>query len=118
MFYSPDIASPSSTPAPVRLEDYTPPAWLISTVHLDVDIGVETTCVTATLACERNPAVAGSYPLVLDGEELQTLTVRVDGQDWPYAETASRLTLENLPEQGMGLALFRNAASFLRDVAA
>ena len=29
-----------------------------------------------------------------------------------------RWTRENLPEEGMGLALFRNAASFLRDVAA
>ena len=29
-----------------------------------------------------------------------------------------RWTRENLPEQGMGLALFRNAASFLRGVAA
>ena len=102
MFYSPDIASPSSTPAPVRLEDYTPPAWLINTVHLDVDIRADATCVTATLACERNSAVVGNYPLVLDGEELETLSVSVDGQVLAadaYRIEGEHLTLENLPER-------------------
>ena len=102
MFYSPDIASPSSAPAPIQLKDYTPPAWLIGTVHLDVDIRTEATRVTATLACERNPAVAGTSPLVLDGEELETLSVSVDGQVLAadaYRIEGERLTLDNLPER-------------------
>ncbi len=65
---------------PVRLIDYTPPPWLISTVHLDVDIRAEGTVVTATLRCLRNAAVAGTAPLTLDGDHLETLSVSIDGQ--------------------------------------
>ena len=69
-----------ATPSPVRLSDYTPPAWLISTVHLDIDIHREGTLVSAALHCTRNPAVAGNRPLILDGADLETLSVKVDGK--------------------------------------
>lgn len=62
----------------VRLADYCPPPWLIDRVDVDVDIRSDATLVLARLHCQRNPAVAGDHPLVLDGDELETLSVAVD----------------------------------------
>ena len=56
---------PTTSPLPIRLEDYSPPAFLIDTVRLDVDIRPDAALVAATLACRRNPAVSGKPPLVL-----------------------------------------------------
>jgi len=79
----------TDTPQTVYLKDYTPPAFWIDTVDLDFDIDAGGTTVSATLALRRNAARPGQ-PLVLDGEELQTLALSVDGQDWPYTETPAR----------------------------
>ncbi|MEQ1591294.1 MAG: aminopeptidase N [Thiobacillaceae bacterium] len=86
--------------APIQLSDYTPPAYLIDTVHLDVDIRADGTVVTATLACTR-VAMAGAS-LILNGESLETLSVKLDGKllsSAGYTLTESRLTLANLPER-------------------
>ena len=85
----------------VHLKDYTPPPWLIDTVHLDVDIGTEGTLVRATLSCERNPAAAHS-PMILDGEDLETLSVSVDGKllsTEAYSVSENQLILNTLPER-------------------
>ena len=73
-----------NTPAPqtIYLKDYTPPAYLIDTVDLDFSIETGSTVVKATLAMRRNP-VAATQALVLNGEELETLNVAVDGQKRP-----------------------------------
>ena len=63
----------TDTPQTVYLKDYTPPAFLVDTVDLDFVIETGGTTVTATLAMRRNPAVA-AQPLVLDGDELETLS--------------------------------------------
>jgi aminopeptidase N len=89
------------TPLPVYLCDYTPPAWRIDTVHLDVDIRQEGTVVSATLHCARNPAVAGDSPLTLDGADLETLWVKVDGKPLSvgaFELGATQLTLSGLPK--------------------
>ena len=91
----------NENPVAVRLKDYTPPAWLIGSVHLDVDIRNDETFVEATLACMRNPEVAGEAPLVLDGEELETLSVQVDGRLLPTASwtaSAEHLTIDATPD--------------------
>ncbi len=87
----------TDTPPAVYLKDYTPPAWLVDTVDLDFVIAAGATTVTATLAMRRNPAVA-AQPLVLDGEELETLSVAVDGKKAAFSETPTTLTLAHLPE--------------------
>ena len=87
----------TDTPPTVYLQDYTPPAFWIDTVDLDFDIAAGSTTVTATLALRRNPACPGQ-PLVLDGEELDTLSVTVDGKNWPKSETPTSLTLADLPD--------------------
>jgi aminopeptidase N len=88
----------TDTPQTVYLKDYTPPAFLIDTVDLDFDIEAEQTTVTATLAMRRNSA-SPQQPLVLDGEELETLSAAVDGKKVPFFANESTLTLEDLPEQ-------------------
>ena len=89
------------TPAAVHLADYAQPSWLINTVDLDVDIRSDSTVVVARLACVRNPAVAGDQPLVLDGEELETLSVAIDGRllaTDAYTLSDEQLVIKGLPE--------------------
>ncbi len=89
--------------SPVRLADYAPPPWLVDEVRLDVDIRADGTCITATLACRRNPEAKAGQPLRLDGEALETLSVRCDGRALApdeYELTAQSLTLSgDLPER-------------------
>ncbi|MBT9522022.1 MAG: aminopeptidase N, partial [Dechloromonas sp.] len=87
----------TTTPQTVYLKDYTAPAYLIDTVDLDFNIETGGTTVSATLAMRRNPAVP-AQPLVLDGDELKTLNVTVNRKKVPFSETASTLTIADLPD--------------------
>jgi len=76
-------------PAPktIYLKDYTPPAFLISNIDLDVDIREDHTLVRATLALARNPQAADQRaPLVLDGDEIELVSVALDGRTLAPAE--------------------------------
>ncbi len=61
----------------IRLADYRPPAWLVPEVTLDVRLDADCTIVRSRLTVKRN----GSHklPLALDGQELETRAIRVDG---------------------------------------
>ncbi|HYE47534.1 MAG TPA: aminopeptidase N, partial [Caulobacter sp.] len=85
----------TETPQPVRLVDYRPPSHLIDTVRLDFDLQPSATRVRATLSVRRN---GEGDQLVLDGDGLKTLSVKVDGQSFPYDEGPETLTLTGLPE--------------------
>jgi aminopeptidase N len=70
-----------ATPQTIRLQDYTPPAFLVSTGELDVDIREAQATVRSTLKLSRNPAHPHSgAPLVLDGREIELVSVAVDGR--------------------------------------
>jgi aminopeptidase N len=71
-------APPSPTHVTIRREDYQPPDWLVPELRLDFALDLERTRVRATLAVERNGA--HGRPLVLDGGELQPMSVSVDGE--------------------------------------
>ncbi len=89
-------------PLPVLLKDYTPPSYLVNSIHLDVDIRPQGALVTATLDCQRNPAVSGDLPLLLDGEDLETLSVSLDGHLLPaqaYSLGEQQLEVKALPER-------------------
>ncbi len=88
----------TDTPQTIHLKDYTPPAFWIDTVDLDFAIEAGHTTVSATLAMRRNAERPG-LPLVLDGDELETLAVTVDGTPWPTTETPTTLTLSDLPDR-------------------
>jgi aminopeptidase N len=78
----PDNQTPPEAPPPahvaIRREDYRPPDWLVPEIHLDFDLGTETTRVRATLGVERN----GTHdrPLRLDGDQVELMSVSVNGQ--------------------------------------
>src|SRR5437879_11041792 len=76
-------AAPMRDPAPVpiRLEDYTPPAFLVETVDLDVELFEDHARVRSRLAVSRNPKSSDSNaPLVLDAEELEFVSATLDGK--------------------------------------
>src|SRR5438270_6713808 len=75
-------APPSPTHVAIRREDYRPPDWLVPEIRLDFDLGLERTRVRATLSVERN----GTHdrPLRLDSDELELVSVRVDGEQAEY----------------------------------
>jgi len=90
-------------PRTLYLKDYQPPAFLIDRVMLDVDIRAEDTIVRATLAVRRNPAAAdGKAPLELDGDELEFVSVALDGallRANQYAVSPDRLAITDAPER-------------------
>jgi aminopeptidase N len=70
----------------VRRTDYRPPAFLLDRVALEFDLDPALTHVTATLVVHRNPArLANTEPLVLDGEDLELVSVELDGRVLPSA---------------------------------
>ena len=87
----------TDTPPTIFLKDYTPPAFFVDRVDLDFVIETGATTVSATLALRRNPA-RPPRPLVLDGEELETLSVAVDGEKVPFSVTANTLTIAGVPD--------------------
>src|ERR671931_172480 len=80
----------------IYLKDYTPPPHRVDEVDLDVDIRDDHALVRARLAVRRN---AGSGPLVLDGEELQLVSVSVDGSEARHEVTPERLTVYDVPDR-------------------
>ncbi|MGH8668350.1 MAG: M1 family aminopeptidase, partial [Burkholderiales bacterium] len=82
-------------PKAIQLKDYASPAFRVETVDLDVDIRDDHALVRAKLVVRRN---AGSGPLVLDGDELELLEVKLGGAKPRYSATADKLTIEDVPE--------------------
>ena len=86
----------------IRLIDYRPPAFLVDTVDLDVDIHDGLTRVTSTLAMRRNPAREDRQAdCVLDGEALRLLSVELDGvalDATAYRHADDTLTLFAVPD--------------------
>jgi aminopeptidase N len=80
-----------------RRLDYRPPAFLVDTVELALDLAPEATTVTATLAFRRNPyaeATDRDAPLVLDGEQQEAVEVDLDGV--PLRSSRAQLTPRSL----------------------
>ncbi len=83
---------------------YTPPPWLVDDVRLVFDLDPRRTTVRTTMSVRRNPQAAPDAPaaLVLDGEQLELLDLRIDGR--PLEPTAYRidersLSIDRLPER-------------------
>jgi aminopeptidase N len=86
-------------PTTIYLKDYAPPAFLIGRVALDIDIRADDTLVKANLAVRRNPASKEKdAPLVLDGDELELVSLSLDGKEFPHAATSETLTLSGVPD--------------------
>ena len=92
-----------AVPQTIRLADYIPPAFLVSTVALEVDIGEAAATVRATLRLARNPAhPVANAPLVLDGRHLELVSVALDGgalSPGEYKVDDSSLTIAHPPAE-------------------
>jgi len=75
-------------PPTIRLADYRPPEWQVPEVVLRFELDPVRTRVHARLVVTR---AHGSGPLVLDGEDLTTVSVTVDGV--PVAPDVTDTTL-------------------------
>ena len=86
-------------PAPVRLEDYQPPAFRVETVRLDFDLHPTATRVRARLELERQGPPGAA--LVLEGVRLKLLSATLDGRALTasdYRLDAETLTLPDVPD--------------------
>jgi aminopeptidase N len=93
---------------PIRLVDYRPPDWLVETVELDVSLHPTQTRVRATLALKPNPQAEAPAPLMLDGDELQLTSLKLDGQLLAadaYSATPDGLTIPQPPQRNFVLEI-------------
>lgn len=68
-------------PQVIYLKDYQAPEYLIDETHLTFELFEDHSLVHAQLVMRRNPARgAGLPPLVLDGQQLELLSVQLDDQ--------------------------------------
>ncbi|HYQ39821.1 MAG TPA: aminopeptidase N, partial [Pseudomonas sp.] len=69
----------SEQPKTVYLKDYRAPDYLIDETHLTFELFEDHTLVHAQLVMRRNPAAgSGLPPLVLDGQQLELLELKLD----------------------------------------
>lgn len=68
----------TEVPVAVRLQDYLPPAFLVSTVDLTFELAEEVTTVTSRLMLRKNPK-GPDTPIELDGEKLELVSVKLNG---------------------------------------
>ncbi len=69
----------TETPQTILRADYRPLAWTVSDVALHFALDPAATLVTSRLSLQRNPA-APDGPLVLLGDELELVSLTIDGQ--------------------------------------
>jgi aminopeptidase N len=80
------------------LSDYTPPAYLVDSIDLRVELDPQATRVRARLQCRPN--TSDQQPLVLNGKRLQLVRVALDGVELTpeqYSFTAGRLVIAPVP---------------------
>ena len=68
-----------STPVTIQRADYSPMPWRIDSVELHFTLDAESTLVKSRLACVRKRGEDG--PLVLFGEAMELVSLRIDGVD-------------------------------------
>ena len=86
----------------IHQRDYAPPDYLIETVDLTFDLDPETTRVDSRLSIRSNhDRSGGARPLVLDGEELTLVALKLDGVELSearYLIEDGRLSISDPPE--------------------
>ena len=96
----------TDVPRPIQLKDYRPPAYLIDTVALDVNLHRSATRVRSKLKLRRNPIAGKDEPLHLDGEGLSLESIKLDGRllgSDEYTVTSTALTIANPPAKPFSL---------------
>jgi aminopeptidase N len=91
--------------APVRLEDYRPPDFLVDAVHLNFDLDLGRTLVTARLTLRARDR---AHDLVLAGDEVKLVSIALNGALLArdrYDATASVLTVRDVPQEAFILEI-------------
>ncbi len=89
-------------PGTVYLRDYRPPAYLINRTELHFDLREDCAIVDSRLHLLRDHSVAENASLELHGQELELLSVAVDGcelTDAEYVVSADSLLIHAVPAQ-------------------
>ncbi len=90
------------TPKAIQLADYQPPAYHADGVELTFDLSPDATQVTAATKFRRNPdRAAGHTPFRLDGEEMELLSLALDGTPLSadtYVVDDKGLSIADVPE--------------------
>ncbi|KQN47915.1 aminopeptidase [Serratia sp. Leaf50] len=77
--------------------DYRAPDYTITDIDLDFDLDAQTTVVTAVSQVKRLGAEGSE--LVLNGEDLTLISLKINGQDWPnYQLREGTLVIKGVPE--------------------
>lgn len=86
-----DALNAAIAPRAVRRVDYRAPEWLVPRIALDFDLDPAATRVRAVLEVERS----GDHdaPLELDGDGLELVSVKVDGQPAEWQQTARGIAI-------------------------
>mgnify|MGYP006272547767 CR=1 FL=1 len=95
------MAMKEAQPRAIRREEYAPPAFLVDRTDLRVELDEGVTTVTAELRLRRNPAGEADAPLVLDGQELELVSLALDGEPLSanrYRLDAEQLEITDVPE--------------------
>ncbi len=90
----------TETSVTVFRKDYQPYPFDIPKVSLSFDLAPLSTQVRCEMQVERRADAPSDADLILDGEELELVAVRVNGEAWPadrYVLTPHTLTLNGLP---------------------
>ena len=83
-------ATPTTSPITIRLADYTPPAFLVDSVHLTFRLDPSATRVVSRIRFRPNPDAPG--PFFLHGEGLRTIRTTIDGAPVTPAPVAGGIT--------------------------
>ncbi|MBC7575313.1 MAG: aminopeptidase N [Herminiimonas sp.] len=86
-------------PQAIHRKDYTPPNYLVDTVEIGFDLEPVATRVSTRMTIRRHPD-ASQNTLVLHGEQLTLVQLRVDGKllgRKAYRQTPLTLEIPNLP---------------------
>ncbi|MAT93182.1 MAG: aminopeptidase N [Halioglobus sp.] len=91
-----------ANPGTIYLKDYRPPEFLINRTELHFELHEEYALVTARLHLLRDPAAPAQVPLVLHGQQLELLSVELDGEPLDagaYQVDDDSLRIPGVPEQ-------------------
>ena len=70
----------TQTPKTTYLNEYAPPAYRIPTVDLRFELGDDFTTVYSRLKIIRADATPAGAPLLLDGQQLELLSLELNGE--------------------------------------
>ena len=90
----------TDTPKVIKLSDYKAPDYLVETIDLVVHLDNTKTLVQSKMRIKRNTTEAA--PLVLNGEELTLIEVKINGEkisNYNYSTDTQLLTIPGVPAQ-------------------